>query len=80
LKSQAFTISLDKAPDLVVDSIWNWVDGVKPVVESESHFLGDREDLVSLSRGHSKKELLDHVLEKHFYSLFVHKVGNSLRI
>lgn len=75
LRSQAFAISLDKPPDLVVDSIWNWIDSVKPVVESESHFLDNRQDLISLSKEHSKKELLDHVLEKHFYRLFVTKVG-----
>jgi hypothetical protein len=69
---------LEKAPDLVVDSVANWVDGMKPVVEPESHFLDDRHDLVSLSGEHSSKELLENYLERRWYRLFITKVCLNL--
>lgn len=73
--SQAMIMQMQKAPEPVVDSIWNWMDGTKPVVERESHFLDDRDDLLCLSTEHSKKEYLENIMERHLYNLFVTKVS-----
>jgi hypothetical protein len=54
-------------PDINTDSIANWIDGIKPVVESESHFLDARGDLVSFSGGHESEEFLEHYLEKNWH-------------
>ncbi|RYP20406.1 hypothetical protein DL765_002782 [Monosporascus sp. GIB2] len=48
IQSQASMLALEPAPSIYADSIANWVDGIKPTVEAESHFLGKREDLVLL--------------------------------
>ncbi len=74
LQSQARTLALEKVPDLTVESVSNWLDNMKSVVEPESHFLDDKDDLVSLSGEHSSKELLERYLENNWYHLFVTKV------
>lgn len=68
-------LALEPAPDINTDSIANWIDGMKPVVEAESHFLDDRGDLVSLSGGHESKEFLEHYLEKNWHRFFRVKVS-----
>ncbi|RYP72458.1 hypothetical protein DL771_004253 [Monosporascus sp. 5C6A] len=45
IQSQAFMLALESAPSIHADSIANWVDGTKPTVEAESHFLDERGDL-----------------------------------
>lgn len=58
---------------MVQHSVKAWMDGTQPVAEHESHFL-DADNLVSSSRDHTRKELLDHILEKRFYQPFITKV------
>lgn len=63
-------LALEPASDIYVESIANWFDMKKPMVEMESHFLDKRGDLVSLAGGQSSKELLEHYLERNWYHLF----------
>ncbi|KAL6832048.1 hypothetical protein V8C40DRAFT_237730 [Trichoderma camerunense] len=70
VKSQVFMLALEPAPSIHVESVANWVDGTKPTTETESHFLDEKEDLVSLSGGHASKEMLEQYLEKHWYRFF----------
>lgn len=72
-------LALEPAPSIHVDSIANWVDGSKPTTEPESHFLDDKEDLMSLSGGHASKELLEQYLERRWYHFFRVKVRHSNR-
>ena len=67
-------LALEPASDVYVESIANWFDMKKPMVEMESHFLDKRGDLVSLAGGQSSKELLEHYLERNWYHLFRTKV------
>jgi hypothetical protein len=56
-----------------IDSVANWLDGKKPVVEAESHFLDIRTDLVTLSflPGREKgNEVLENFIEKRWAHLF----------
>lgn len=63
-------LALEPASHTYVESIANWFDMKKPMVEMESHFLDKRGDLVSLAGGQSSKELLEHYLESKWYHLF----------
>jgi len=63
-------LALEPASDVYVESIANWFDMKKPMVEMESHFLDKRGDLVGLAGGQSSKELLEHYLERNWYHLF----------
>jgi hypothetical protein len=49
LLGHARPLALGKPSENYVDSLSNWMDGMKPVVEEESHFLEVREDLTPLS-------------------------------
>jgi len=57
LNAQSLVLALEPASDIYVESIANWFDMKKPMVEMESHFLDKRGDLVSLAGGQSSKEL-----------------------
>jgi hypothetical protein len=50
------------------------MEGMKPVIEAESHFLDERDDLASLSGEQEPKEFLERYIEKHWYQYFVTKV------
>jgi hypothetical protein len=63
-----------KAPDIYVDSVANWIDGTRPVTEAESHFLDSRDVIVSLTQQQSPNELLERYLEKNWYQYFIPKV------
>jgi hypothetical protein len=65
---------LEKAPDIYTDSVANWMEGMKPVIEVESHFLDERDDLVSLAGEQESKEFLERYIEEHWYQYFVTKV------
>jgi len=73
LNAQSLVLALEPASDIYVESIANWFDMKKPMVEMESHFLDKRGDLVSLAGGQSSKELLEHYLERNWYHLFRNK-------
>jgi hypothetical protein len=57
-----------------IESLENWMDGMKPVIEEESHFLDTKSDLIKLSLppGHVRgDEVLENFLERnwgHFFS------------
>ena len=70
LHSQALTLALEAAPGLRIESMANWVDGMKPTTDAESHFLDNRDDLASLAGRGAKKELLENYLERNWYHLF----------
>lgn len=73
MAAQARVLAMDAPPEFVIESVANWIDGMKPVVEKESHFLDCRDDLASLSAEHSSKEFLDNIIERKFYQYFVTK-------
>jgi hypothetical protein len=58
-------------------SLWNWVDGKKPTIEPELHFLDDHADLVPLSPQEHQRNFLEGFLEEQFYALFATKVSSS---
>ncbi len=68
---------MEKARDMYVDSVSNWIDGKKPVVEEESHFLDNRNDLASLGLKVEDYHLLEKWAERHFSHVFATRVGNS---
>lgn len=68
---------MEKARDMYVDSVRNWMDGKKPVVEEESHFLDDQNDLASLSLKGEEYHLFEKWVEMHFSHIFETKVGLS---
>lgn len=67
-------LALGKVSAKNVDSLSNWVDGMKPVVEEESHFLEIREDLVPLGSEGRGNRVLERFLEEYCSRLFVTKV------
>jgi hypothetical protein len=67
-------LALGKPYGNYVDSLSNWMDGMKPVVEEESHFLEIREDLVPLSAAGPGNRVLEKFLEEHCTHLFTTKV------
>jgi hypothetical protein len=69
-------LALEQAPEIYADSLFNWIDGTKPVTEPESHFLDDRADLASLAGQQSSKEVLERYLEKNWYQYFVTKASS----
>ena len=79
MHSQALTLALESAPGIHVESIVNWIDGIKPTVETESHYLDKGDDLASLAGGHATKELLEHYLERNWYQFFRAKASLPLR-
>lgn len=51
------------------------MDGNKPTIEEESHFLDLRDDLASLWTETEPKSSLETFLERHCFKLFVTAVG-----
>jgi hypothetical protein len=66
---------MEKARDMYVKSVRNWVDGKRPVVEEESHFLDDQNDLASLGLKVGEYHLFEQWLERHFSHAFESKVS-----
>jgi hypothetical protein len=71
LCSQAAILVLEPAPSDEVNSLHNWLDGNKPTMEEESHFLSDEEDLCTLSRGYKDKDALRRFIERRWANVFV---------
>jgi hypothetical protein len=65
---------MEKARDMYFESLRNWVDGEKPVVEAESHFLDNQNDLASLALKTEECHFFEKWAEKHFSQLFATKV------
>lgn len=59
---------------MYLDSVRNWMDGEKPVVEAESHFLDDERDLVTLGAKPEDYHFFEKWTEKHFSDKFGTKV------
>lgn len=64
---------MEKARDMYVESVRNWVEGEKPVVESESHFL-DENDPPSPGLKIEEYHFFEKWLEKHFSRFFSTKL------
>jgi hypothetical protein len=62
-------LAFSKPPKRDVTSLANWIDGVKPTVEEESHFLEPVADLVPLSVQESNP--LEDFLATYCYKMFV---------
>jgi hypothetical protein len=60
-----------------VTSLSNWIDGKKPVIEEESHFLDLRADLTPLSFQEDQSNFMEDFLERHCYKFFVTEVRES---
>ena len=60
----------EKSPPDVANSLLNWLDGIKPTTEEESHFADDPEDLLSLGGNEEGKEYLERFIEKNFSHWF----------
>ncbi|KAF8533833.1 hypothetical protein BDD12DRAFT_863283 [Trichophaea hybrida] len=73
MKAQATMLAFDGAPSDYVESFRNWVDGNKPTIEEESHFLDNDEDLCSLAGGEKEKDVLERLIETRWAHLFVTK-------
>jgi hypothetical protein len=69
-------LALAKPVDRHVTSLSNWMDGVKPTIEVESHFLDTRTDLSALSLQETNS--LERFLEKYCIRLFITEVNNPL--
>lgn len=70
-------VKMEKARDMYVESVRNWVDGKKPVVEEESHFLDDQNDLASLGLRGDEYHFFEKWVEKHFSHVFESNVSHS---
>jgi len=66
---------MEKARDMYLESVRNWVQGEKPVVEAESHFLDDQNDLASLGLKIEEYHFFEKWVEKHFSQVFASKVS-----
>ena len=64
--------SLKKPQKLYLESVRNWLDGKKPTIEAESHFLDNELDLISLFPGAKppSSNILELFIEAKFSSLF----------
>ena len=67
-------LALEKGPDKYIDSIALWLEGKRPVVEPESHFLDDRNDLFSAALQNNSTGFLEELIENRFWSYFPLKV------
>ncbi|KAH7207915.1 uncharacterized protein BKA55DRAFT_546992 [Fusarium redolens] len=76
---QSQMMQLEKATPDAADSLINWLDGIKPTTEVESHFADDPEDLISLGGIEEGKEYLERFIEKHFSHWFTIPTGTSSR-
>lgn len=61
---------------MYLSSVRNWVDGEKPVIESESHFLDDENDLASLGLKIEEYHFFEKWVEKRFSRLFSTKASS----
>jgi hypothetical protein len=62
-----------------VTSLSNWIDGKKPIIEEESHFLDLQADLVPLSFQEDQSNFMEDFLERHCYRSFVTAVRKSTK-
>jgi hypothetical protein len=65
-------LALPKPASIYTDSLVNWMDGMKPVIEAESHFLDTPRDLVTLAPlGQGERNgVLENWIEKRWSRLF----------
>jgi len=70
LQSQAQIFALEKPSESQLGNVVNWINGVKPVAEVESHIFDKPADLASLGSQESSKEFLERYLEKSWYGYF----------
>jgi hypothetical protein len=66
---------MEKSRDIYLENVRNWVDGEKPVLEAESHFLDDQNDLSSLGLKLDDYHFFEKWAEKYFSKAFVTKVS-----
>jgi len=71
-------LTLEPASDQMIESVTNWIEGMRPISKTESHFMDDHEDMLSLTGGQNNKELLERVLDKRLFHLFNVKVSISV--
>ena len=70
IKAHADLVDLGKPQKQYSRSLLHWLEGKQPLKESESHFLDNMNDVVSLLRVDERLGPLDTFLEKHFSSFF----------
>lgn len=77
MAAYANVIALEKPQHLYVESLKNWMDGKKPTVEAESHFLDVEEDLLSmfLPGSESGNRVMETFIEAKFSQLFETKAS-----
>ena len=76
LDQHSRALAFPKPATIYIDSLVNWIDGMKPVIEAESHFLDAPRDLVTLApigQGEGNG-VLENWIEKRWSSLFSTKV------
>lgn len=57
-----------------LESVRNWVEGKRPVIEEESHFLDDAADLAALASSSAAASPLENWAEAVLWSKFLKKV------